>query len=161
MDREVSIKAGLLEDLLKKHEGMVRMRRWMESIQYEKRKALRDTALNGMKQDELYKLYQEWDYRYKPSFQLFNHVLQELMARGYDLPGYLEDARCRAYYSGSWPSADHGFMEVACLIYLAMAKGIPTPYDHVLNSGRSFEWKMNNLHEERNPQSHCVNINSK
>ena len=94
---------------------------------------------------ELWELYNKWDYEYKPSFDVFSDVFGRLGIKGFDFLGFLEDARHRAYYSHTHPTTDYGFEDLSCLIYLAMAKGMETPYDHVLKSDKDFEYKLNCL----------------
>lgn len=105
-------------------------------------------VFGGITPDELMELYKKWDYKYKPKYLYFSRTFDELIKRGFDFQEYLEEMRIQAYYSHHHPETDSGFDQLACLIYLAMAKGMKTPYDHILNSDKDFEYKLNHLHKE-------------
>jgi hypothetical protein len=99
--------------------------------------------------NELKDLYEKWDYQFKPKYGEFIDTYNDLVYKGYDFQGFLEEMCIKAYYSHSHPSTDIGFVRLACLIYLAMAKGMKTQYDHILNSDKDFEYKLNHLDLEK------------
>lgn len=99
--------------------------------------------------DELEKIYKEWDYQYKPKFYCFFQTCMEVSLLKSDFVDYMLQIRAKAYYSGNHTTADYGFNVLACLIYIAILEKIETPFDHVINSDKDFEWKLNNLFEKK------------
>ena len=96
--------------------------------------------------EELEKIYKEWDYQYKPKRSSFISVVNNVGWHIKDFVEYLLEIRAQAYYAQSHPACDIGFNILACLIYIAIHEKIKTPFDHILNSDKGFEWKLNNLH---------------
>ena len=122
-----------------------------QSEQFEQeciRKHQGELVFGKISPDELRELYKKWDYKYKPEYLYFSRTFDELIKRGFDFLEYLEEMRIQAYYSHHHPETDAGFNQLASLIYLAMAKGMQTPYDHVLKSDKDFEYKLNHLDKE-------------
>ena len=99
-----------------------------------------------MSQEELGKLYEKWDYPYKPKKETFLYTAKQLENPNTDILEEIEDARADAYYRHGGNGAFH---RLACLLYYAMIHHISTPYDHVLLSNRDFEHKLNSLHNDR------------
>jgi hypothetical protein len=99
--------------------------------------------------EELEKIYKEWDYQYKPERSSFISVVNNVGWHIKDFVEYLLEIRAQAYYAQSHPACDIGFNILACLIYIAIHEKIKTPFDHILNSDKGFEWKLNNLHEKK------------
>lgn len=127
----------------------IEMRRAEQFEQERIRKRQGELVFGKVTPDELMELYKKWDYKYKPEYLYFSRTFNELVMKDYDFLKYLEDARRMAYYSSRHTDAEVGFMQLACLIYLAMAKRMETPYDHVLNSDKDFELKLNSLHTKK------------
>lgn len=96
--------------------------------------------------EELEKIYKEWDYQYKPERSSFISVVNNVGWHIENFVEYLLEIRAQAYYAQSHPACDIGFNILACLIYIAIHEKIETPFDHILNSDKGFEWKLNNLH---------------
>lgn len=99
--------------------------------------------------EELEKIYQEWDYQYKPERSSFISVVNNVGWHIENFVEYLLEIRAQAYYAQSHPTCDIGFNILACLIYIAIIEKIETPFDHVINSDKDFEWKLNNLFEKK------------
>ena len=99
--------------------------------------------------EELEKIYKEWDYQYKPERSSFISEVNNVGWHIKDFVEYLLEIRAQAYYAQSHPACDIGFNILACLIYIAIHEKIKTPFDHILNSDKGFEWKLNNLHEKK------------
>ena len=99
--------------------------------------------------DELEEIYKEWDYKYKPKYSSFQSVVNNVVWHINDFVKYLLEIRAQAYYSQSHTECDYGFNVLACLIYIAFLEKIETPFDHVINSDKDFEWKLNNLFEKK------------
>lgn len=99
--------------------------------------------------DELEEIYKEWDYKYKPECSSFLSVVNNVVWHINDFVKYLLEIRAKAYYSQSHTECDYGFNVLACLIYIAILEKIETPFDHVINSDKDFEWKLNNLFEKK------------
>lgn len=99
--------------------------------------------------EELEKIYKEWDYQYKPERSSFISVVNNVGWHIKDFVEYLLEIRAQAYYAQSHPACDIGFNILACLIYIAIHEKIETPFDHVINSDKDFEWKLNNLFEKK------------
>lgn len=99
--------------------------------------------------DELMTIYKAWDYHYKPKYSCFLHTAITLVTEQSDFVRYMLRIRAQAYYSGNHTDADYGFNVLACLIYIAIIEKIETPFDHVIKSDKDFEWKLNNLFEEK------------
>lgn len=99
--------------------------------------------------DELMTIYKAWDYQYKPKYSCFLHTTITLVTEQSDFVRYMLRIRAQAYYSGNHTDADYGFNVLACLIYIAIIEKIETPFDHVIKSDKDFEWKLNNLFEEK------------
>lgn len=98
-----------------------------------------------MSQEELEKLYEKWDYPYKPKKETFLYTAKQLENPNTDILEEIEDARADAYYRHGGNGAFH---RLACLLYYAMIHHISTPYDHVLLSNHDFEHKLNTLHDD-------------
>jgi len=99
--------------------------------------------------EELEKIYKEWDYQYKPERSSFISVVNNVGWHIKDFVEYLLEIRAQAYYAQSHQTCDIGFNILACLIYIAIIEKIETPFDHVINSDKDFEWKLNNLFEKK------------
>lgn len=99
--------------------------------------------------EELEEIYKEWDYQYKPKCSSFLSVVNNVVWHINDFVKYLLEIRAQAYYSQSHTECDYGFNVLACLIYIAILEKIETPFDHVINSDKDFEWKLNNLFEKK------------
>lgn len=98
--------------------------------------------------DELMAIYKAWDYQYKPQFSCFLHEVVTV-SNQHSFLEYLLRVRAQAYYAQSHPACDQGFDALACLIHIAFTQKIETPFDHVINSDKDFEWKLNNLFFEK------------
>lgn len=99
--------------------------------------------------NELEKIYKEWDYQYKPEYEFFFTVVMDVACYKSDFVEYMQQIRFRAYYSPHHTESDYNFNVLACLIYISVIEKIETPFDHVINSDKDFEWKLNNLFEKK------------
>lgn len=98
--------------------------------------------------DELASIYKAWGYKYKPEYSFFLHAVMESSTKP-SFVKYLLEVRAIAYYTQSQTECDYAFKVLACLIHIAAIEQIETPFDHVIRSDKDFEWKLNNLFEEK------------
>jgi uncharacterized protein YueI len=98
--------------------------------------------------DELIAIYKAWDYKFKPEYSIFLHAVMESSTKP-SFVKYLLEVRAIAYYTQSHSECDYAFKVLACLIHIAVIEQIETPFDHVINSDKDFEWKLNNLFEKK------------
>ena len=96
--------------------------------------------------EELERHYDNWDYPYKPSREMFLRIAMSANAIDYDVVENIERVRIDAYYSHG---GDTAFQILSCLLYYAVIDHIKTPYDHVLLSDKDFEYKLNHLDEKK------------
>ncbi len=92
--------------------------------------------------------YRKWNYLYKPKEDFFFYIIENIEETTKEFNDLLEEARAMAYYSTSSNSSSRSFDRLACIIYYAKVNHIATPYDHVLNSRKDFEYKLNHLHKK-------------
>lgn len=116
--------------------------------QEEKKSLIVQMKLAKKTADELIAIYKAWDYKFKPKYSIFLHEV-EVSSTKPSFVEYLREVRAKAYYSQDHTTCDYAFDVLACLIQIAIVEQIETPFDHVIKSDKDFEYKLNNLFEEK------------
>lgn len=114
----------------------------------EKKALIAQMKLAKKTPDELASIYKAWGYKYKPEYSLFLHEVVVSSTKP-SFVEYLREVRAQAYYTQSQTTCNYAFKVLACLIHIAVIEQIETPFDHVINSDKDFEWKLNNLFEKK------------